>query len=698
MGRLTRIRQIRVVPALLALFVSPLATRAQTVWNDARAIELMERARVRRTLPVADSLLRNYQAVARGMVYFYLDRRDARERTLVKTDQLALEVFWAAPNRTKQRIVGRRDDSRLPNRMYYHLDHLTVVQNEFGNAIRLGGGDEVRDVPHPAAAGSDSLYDYRLSDSLTIVLPGAPEPIRAYEIEVRPRRPDRPAFVGSLFVDRSSADIVRMTFTFTPSSYLDPRLDHISISLDNSLWDGRYWLPYEQHLEIRRQIPELDFVAGSIIQARFRITDYEFNQDLPPSTFLGPPVVTVPREQRESFPFEEGLYDDLDEAGLAPPPSLEQIRATAARIVGQSTLSGLPRLRLALNDASDVFRYNRAEGVYVGGGTSYRLSERASASLGAGFTVGPERPYLMVGLQSAPTPIGIEAEAWLNELRDVGVRAGMPGVLNTLTSLARGDDYLDPYHASGARITLTRAFTARARMRAALRSERHRSLPLSQEDSPLGRGFRGVRPIDEGWLHALSASFAVDPGEAGTRALDAWIEGGLFEGHGFARAGAGVSLQRASTARDRDIRFRLAAGAATSTAGTSAPAQGALPAQLHFLLGGRHTLPGYAYRSFIGDAFLLAGVTASRDLVWPIIRLRVTGAAGWTHMMRPPRATLDGPISDPLRAWNTSTTDGLRLSAGVGAGVFFDMLRLDVVRGDEWQLLLSLNPDLWSML
>jgi hypothetical protein len=67
-------------------------------------------------------------------------------------------------------------------------------------------------------------------------------------------------------------------------------------------------------------------------------------------------------------------------------------------------------------------------------------------------------------------------------------------------------------------------------------------------------------------------------------------------------------------------------------------------------------------------------------------------------MMRPPRATPDGPISDPLRAWNTSTTDGLRLSAGVGAGVFFDMLRLDVVRGDEWQLLLSLNPDLWSML
>src|SRR5690606_29262744 len=115
-----------------------------------------------------------------------------------------------------------RDESTFPNRMVYHLDHLTVVQNGFGDVIRLGDGDEVRDVPHPAAAGADAVYDYRLADSLTLRLPGRPEPIRAYEIEVRPQDMNAPALIGSVYVDRETADIVRMTFTFTPASYVDP--------------------------------------------------------------------------------------------------------------------------------------------------------------------------------------------------------------------------------------------------------------------------------------------------------------------------------------------------------------------------------------------------------------------------------------------------------------------------------------------
>ena len=36
----------------------------------------------------------------------------------------------------------------------------------------------------------------------------------------------------------SLADIVRMTFTFTPASYVDRRLDYINISLDNGLFAG----------------------------------------------------------------------------------------------------------------------------------------------------------------------------------------------------------------------------------------------------------------------------------------------------------------------------------------------------------------------------------------------------------------------------------------------------------------------------
>jgi hypothetical protein len=172
-------------------------------WNSDRALDLIHRARDRRELPQTDTTLQNYTSKANGFVYFYLDRRETDERTLVKVDQVAIDLYWKRPNLTKQRIVGMRNVSRLPNKMYYHLDHLTVVQNGFGDVIRIGDGDEVRDVPHPAAPGADSIYDYRLADSVTLNLGGQGE-VRVYEMNVRPKRTNRSALVGSVFVDRAN--------------------------------------------------------------------------------------------------------------------------------------------------------------------------------------------------------------------------------------------------------------------------------------------------------------------------------------------------------------------------------------------------------------------------------------------------------------------------------------------------------------
>ena len=50
---------------------------------------------------------------------------------IVKADELELEVYWHAPNLSKQRIVGRRDTLLLPTDIAYHRDHLGIVQNNF---------------------------------------------------------------------------------------------------------------------------------------------------------------------------------------------------------------------------------------------------------------------------------------------------------------------------------------------------------------------------------------------------------------------------------------------------------------------------------------------------------------------------------------------------------------------------------------
>ena len=50
----------------------------------------------------------------------------------------------------------------------------------------------------------------------------------------------------------TSAQVVRMTFSFTRAAFLDKALEDLSIVLENRLVGGRFWLPSRQEIEIRR--------------------------------------------------------------------------------------------------------------------------------------------------------------------------------------------------------------------------------------------------------------------------------------------------------------------------------------------------------------------------------------------------------------------------------------------------------------
>ncbi len=131
---------------------------------------LVDIAIARRAAQLADTGLANFHATAHGSLTFLAQLGEGfpDPPKVVRTDELAVEVYWRAPNESKQRIVGRRDTLLLPTDIQYHRDHLAIVQNNFPSIIRLGDGDEVRDVPHPLSALGRSIYDYAITDSLTI--------------------------------------------------------------------------------------------------------------------------------------------------------------------------------------------------------------------------------------------------------------------------------------------------------------------------------------------------------------------------------------------------------------------------------------------------------------------------------------------------------------------------------------------------
>src|SRR5438034_290451 len=305
----------RPVLAVLALGVllRP-ATAVAQAWNSDAALALARRAVLRRGGAVADSSLHDYKAQAHGFLFFLgaFGQGLADPPRLVKADQLELEVYWKAPASSKQRVIGWRDQTQLPTDINYHRDHLGIIQNNFGAALRLGEGDEVRDVPHPLSPAGPDIYDFALGDTTTIMLPE--REVRVVTLRVRPKDFGLPRIVGTLYLDAETADLVRMAFNFTPRSYLDAELEDVSIVLDNALWERRYWLPYRQEIEIRRRATWLDVPVRGIIRARWEIDGYVLNLGLANSWFAGDEITFLPKAERDSFRWKEPLGAALEES------------------------------------------------------------------------------------------------------------------------------------------------------------------------------------------------------------------------------------------------------------------------------------------------------------------------------------------------------------------------------------------------
>src|SRR3954466_8499158 len=242
----------------LMVILAPRPVGAQ-VWNDPRSRALVERATARRAQQLADTGLKDYKAVAHGYVTFLAQVGEglAEPPKVVKADELVNEVYWRAPNLSKQRILGRRDTLLLPTDIAYHRDHLGIVQNNFPEFIRIGDGDEVRDVPHPLSARGLMLYDFALTDSFAIGT-GA-QRIRVREIKVRPKDDTQPRVVGAVYIDASEGQVVRMNLSFTRAAFIDPALEELSIVLENRVVGGKFWLPSRQLIEIRRSGSWMDF-------------------------------------------------------------------------------------------------------------------------------------------------------------------------------------------------------------------------------------------------------------------------------------------------------------------------------------------------------------------------------------------------------------------------------------------------------
>ena len=367
-------------------------TVAREGWNGPRALDLVQRATGRRQAQLADTALVDYRALARGYLTFLgqVGEGFTEPPRIVQATEVAVEVYWRAPNLSKQRVVGRRDTTLLPTDNDFYRDRYGIVQNNFPDVIRIGDGRDVRDVPHPLSQNGLRAYDFAVTDSLRIRV--GDRTLSVMELRLRPRDPSQPRLVGSLFIDRDNAQVVRMAFTFTRASYLDKRNEDVSVVLENALVQGRFWLPRRQEVEVRRTGTWLDFPARGIIRGRWEIGSYEVNQNLALAQFAGPEIAFAAPAQLRAYAWEGDILDSLpDDVRVVTDEDVQRVQAQARELVQAQVLQRARGGTLSARAISDFVRVNLVEGLALGAGVTGRFGNGVSATAQARYGFADER-------------------------------------------------------------------------------------------------------------------------------------------------------------------------------------------------------------------------------------------------------------------------------------------------------------------
>ena len=684
---------------------------AQT-WNDARTRALVEQATSRRATQLADTALVDYKADAHGYVTFLAQVGEGftEPPKVVKADELALTVYWRAPSLSKQIIQGRRDTLLLPTDIQYHRDHLGIVQNNFPNIIRLGEGDEVRDVPHPLSQQGLVDYDFAISDSLRIAFAG--RSVYVYEVKVRPKDDRQPRVIGAVYIDPSGGQVVRMAFNFTHAAFLDKQLEDLSIVLENGLVGTKFWLPRRQEIEIRRGGTWMDYPVRGIIRGRWEISNYQINAGVPYNIFGGPEIVQVPREAQKQYKWSGAILDSLPpDVRAVTDADVQRVQTEARALVRAHALQRAQTLSLSAPGLSEFARVDRAQGLSLGAGITQRLGAGFDINLRGRYGIDDERVLGAASLGWLGSPslsIRLGGGRWI---REVGEEQERSRVVNSIAAQEFGSDYSDPVLVDQVSLSADLAPRFGLAWGADVAFEHSRQLELSA--TPVTGHFEPLLLIDD-FRHVYRGTLRITRPTAlallGTELrVDSKLEYATYRAETCLVAG-GVNCSRSNLARlsfvanaERPVkRDRLVLH---TTLGAAVPVNGVLPSQELIYLGGPVTAPGYDFHSLVGRTAASQRVEWRTPIPFPSVPLGRFGRTPARAQFAPfvTFVALDAIDVGPIRAGVPSATlpSGGYTSVGAGLLTFFDLLRFDVARGlrsGRWTFSVDLSHEYWGVL
>jgi hypothetical protein len=299
-----------VLAALIgAALLSPQSPDTTSPYANAATRSVVERAMARQH--ALDSAVTDYEARIRYRLTLSLGRRRWGISPPAAVEEQDARVQWQQPNNVRVDVLGRRQRSASKDLNLQSVwDRPWFVPRSLGDSVSIFSDEFPAIAPlHPFAHSGPEWYRYELTDSLAISAPGGRR-ITVYELDVAPRRKGGSLLTGRLWVDATTAEVVRFAFRYTGTSLwvvpdsatkddstdarranrLINRFFSLDVDLEYALQAGQYWLPHRQVISGRISVPLVnDLVIPFEAVTTFR--DFEintgraprFSMDLPPN-------------------------------------------------------------------------------------------------------------------------------------------------------------------------------------------------------------------------------------------------------------------------------------------------------------------------------------------------------------------------------------------------------------------------------
>ena len=638
------------------------------------------RALVQRAIAASGEIpadLLDYEAEVQSSMYITVAPDSVAGGDLpAAVDELVSTVRWERAGGLHQVVRGHRTRMLIP--LPYTLATVAerpwVIPPLYGSSLftPFAGPRAIS----PFGARGPEVYRYVAEDTVRIRVQGVT--VSLVPVSVRPRvEPSaaRPLLVlGTFYLDVERAAVARARFGFVGDAGTLPRsLGQLEtfLELDNALWEGRYWLPFQQ----RREVAFYSRMMGGTVTTRVvnRFVGVEFNRGWRPAAER----IRLSWE-RETGAFSEWRAEIGEDAGEFASSDFTDLRIATETADPDSRA---PQLQLHFDRANHLFRYNRVEGAYLGLGARITAPDprrdrwEVYGTAGWAFAEATARGELGTTWGDAVAPAPGD--------RDHGGRAGVYRRLRdiqpfrpsfdwdwiyTIPAALWGSDTRDYYDATGAE-AIASLRRGRWSARAGGRVEAHDPVAMNTESYLFGRAeeFGPLATVEPGTHAALEigGGYALGPGAFGI-GNSAIARADVEIGVGDFRYNRLVGL----------LSLRYLLGPFTlATRVDGGHAWAGVPPQKLFRFGSAEGLRGYDPNEFggstalLGRGRLLVGIPprSTRPLArigWFLVPpLRpsfvLLGETGWTRV--------DADLRDELLRLRARPTGGAR--SGVGAGV-----------------------------